>query len=66
MKKLEKNPKLPKDLGIKIGTKLEALWTKVRNEAKELIAQSENNLIIQREMLKLAKSKIDDEKKKQA
>lgn len=64
MKKLDKPQKLPKDLGIKIGTKLEALWTTVRDEALVLIKQSENNLIIQKEMLKLAKSWINAEKKK--
>jgi len=56
-------PKTPKDLGIKIGTKIEALWTRVKKEAEALIEQSENNLIIQKEMLKLAKSKIKEEQK---
>jgi len=53
----------PKDLGIKIGTKLEALWTNVKREAELLIKQSENNLIIQKELLKLANKKIKGEQK---
>ena len=52
------------DLGIKIGTKDEALWTKVKKEAEILIEQSEDNLKIQKEILKLAKSKIKEEKEK--
>lgn len=56
--------KIPKDLGLKIGTKKEALWNNVKKEALILIEQSENNLIIQKEMLKLAESKIAEEKEK--
>ena len=52
----------PEDLGVKIGTKKEKLWTDVAHEAKVLIEQSENNLIIQKEMLKLAEQKIEEEK----
>jgi len=53
-----------KDLGIKIGTKDEALWTNVKRESMVLIEQSENNLKIQKEMLKLAEQKIVEEKEK--
>ena len=56
--------KVPKDLGIKIGTPEEVLWTKVKDESKVLIKQSEDNLIIQREILKLAEAKITEEKEK--
>ena len=56
--------KVPKDLGIKIGTPEEVLWTKVKDESKVLIKQSEDNLIIQREILKLAEDKITLEKEK--
>lgn len=56
--------KEPKDLGVKIGTKKETLWTKVKKESEILIEQSEGNLIIQKEMLKLAESKIEEEKEK--
>ena len=56
-------PKEPKDLGVKIGTKTEALWTRVRDEAKTLIDNSNNNLIVQKEMLKLAEKKLSEESK---
>jgi len=56
--------KEPKDLGIKIGTHLEALWTNVKKEAENLIKGSEDNLIIQRELLKVANSKIAEEQAK--
>jgi len=51
------------DLGIKIGTKIESLWTNVAKEARILIEGSENNLIIQKEVLKLAEAKIAEEQK---
>lgn len=60
MKKL----RMPKDLGLKIGTKDQVLWENVAKEAKILIEQSENNLKIQTAMLKLAEEKIAEEKKK--
>jgi len=52
------------DLGIKIGTPDEVMWTNVLKESKVLIKQSEDNLKIQREMLKLAERKIEEEKGK--
>ena len=57
-------PKEPKDLGIKIGSQEEALWTKVKNEAEALIQQGVNNLKIQRAMLKVAEEKIAEEQAK--
>jgi hypothetical protein len=54
--------KEPKDLGVKMGSKLEVLWTKVKKEAEILIEQSEESLVIQKEMLKLADDKIANEK----
>lgn len=50
--------KQPKDLGIKIGTREESIWVRVRDESKELIKQSEDNLIIQKALLKLADENI--------
>jgi len=49
---------------VKIGTKKEKLWTDVAREAENLIHQSEQNLIIQKEILKLAEKKIAAEKEK--
>lgn len=45
-----------------MGSKLEVLWTKVKKEAEILIEQSEESLVIQKEMLKLADDKIANEK----
>ena len=46
------------DLGVKIVSREEALWTKVRDEAKGLMKNSEDNLIIQKAMLDLAEEKL--------
>ena len=56
--------KTPKDLDIKIGTKEESLWTKVKTESEGLIKQSEDNLIIQRAILNLAEERIKAESSK--
>jgi hypothetical protein len=50
------------ELDVKIGTEDEKLWTGVRDEALLLIKQSENNLKIQKELLKIAEIKIKEEK----
>jgi len=50
-------------IDVKIGTEKEALWTKVRDEAKLLIKQSKNNQIIQEAILELAEEKIKEEQK---
>lgn len=55
--------KMPKDLGLKIGTKNQVLWERVAKEARILIEQSEDNLKIQNAMLKMAEEKIEEEKK---
>ena len=55
---------MPKDLGIKIGTPSEVLWTNVLKESDILIQQSKDNLEIQEEIKKLAKSRIAEEKEK--
>ena len=54
----------PKDLKVKFGTPLEALWNKVKLESEMLIKQSENTILIHKEFLKLAKDKILLEKRK--
>ena len=57
-------PKLPKDLGIKIGTPLEVLWTTVKTQMESEIKIGENQLIVNKEMLKVAKDKILLEQRK--
>ena len=62
-----KNPQIaPKDMGIKMGTHEEVIWTKVRDEAKTLIQTSKDNMVIQKAMLTLAEENIEIEKKKYA
>ena len=56
-------PKIPKDLGIKIGTPDEVLWTNVLNNAKNEIKAAENAIKVATEVVKIAKSKIKIEKK---
>ena len=51
-----------KEIGLKIGSPLEVLWTSVKEEAEQLITQSKNNLIIQEEVLKIANKKIQENK----
>ena len=57
-------PEYKKDFGIKIGTKAQVLWTKVAKEAEILIEQSEQNIIIQKSIFRMAEKKIADEKEK--
>ena len=59
-----KKPKLPKDLGIKIGTPREVLWTNVKKNALMAIKQNKNEIEIQEELLKVAKNKILLEQRK--
>lgn len=53
-----------KDLGIKIGTKEQVIWTDVLKEAKVLKEASERNIVVQQGMIELAERKIKEEKKK--
>jgi hypothetical protein len=52
------------DLKLKIGSKDEVLWKEVAREAKVLIENHKNSLIIQKAMLALAEQKITEEQKK--
>lgn len=51
--------KMPKNLGLKVVPKEQALWENVAKEAQMLIDQSNDNLKIQTELLKVAKAKIE-------
>ena len=52
------------ELNVKIGSKEEVLWTNVAQESRILIEQSENDLVVQKALLKLAETKIAQEKEK--
>ena len=56
-------PKIPEDLGIKIGTKEEVFWTGMRDKTKEAIEQCKHEMIIQTNILKMAEELIEKEKK---
>lgn len=62
--KVPKPPKIPKDLGLKMGTKKGAVWEDVARACKVSIENCEKELLIQTEILKLAESKIAEEKNK--
>ena len=56
--------KVPKDLGLKIGTPLEVMWTNVAKNVEAEIKLSEDELIVKKELLKIAKLKIALEQKR--
>lgn len=56
--------KKPKDLGLKIGTKEEADWTRVKFNAEEEIRKSKISIILNELILKEAEKRIAEEKKK--
>ena len=53
--------KRPKDLGVVIKSKKLLLWEKVRDMATRAIEQSEDEIEIQKELLKSAELKIAEE-----
>jgi len=53
--------KRPKDLGVVIKSKKLLLWGKVRDMASRAIEQSEDEIEIQKELLKSAELKIAEE-----
>ena len=55
---------MAKDLKVKIGTEKEALWNKVKIELKIVIGRLEEDLIVNKEYLKLAEKKIKEEESK--
>ena len=59
-----KKPSEPKDLGIKIGSKEEAAWTKARDTIEEEIQASRITLVMNETLLILANEKIEEEKEK--
>ena len=56
--------KVPKDLGIKIGTKEEVFWTDVKRKMEESILMYTESLIGEKAMLKIANRRIAEEKEK--
>ena len=50
-----------KDIGLVVATKTEALWIEVRDNVKETIRGLERDLIVKKEMLKVAEKIIKRE-----
>jgi hypothetical protein len=56
--------KEPKDLGIKIGTKREAYWNRIKLGCEENISNCEEGIIADKHMLELANKIIKEEESK--
>ncbi len=56
--------KVPKDLGIKIGSKEEVFWTGVKRKMEDSILMYTESLIGEKLMLDLANKRIAEEKEK--
>ena len=56
--------KVPKDLGIKIGSKEEVFWTDLERKLENSIVQYTESLQGEKLMLELAKKRIAEEKEK--
>ena len=56
--------KVPKDLGIKIGSKEEVFWTDAKRRLENSILEYTESLIGDKAMLEIALKRIDEEKAK--
>ena len=56
--------KMPKDLGVKIGTPEEAQWTIIQKNQVETIRSSKINIAVSEVVLELANKEIAKEKEK--
>ena len=61
---MEEDIKVPKDLGIKIGSKEEVFWTDVKRKMEESILLYTESMIGEKMMLGLANRRIAEEKAK--
>ena len=52
---------MKKDIGLKVATKTEALWLEVKEATEERIKKCENDLTINKELLKTAERIIKEE-----
>ncbi len=57
-------PQIPKDLGLKVGSKDEVFWTGIKEEAEKEILASKHTIIMDEALVELAKRKIAEEKEK--
>jgi len=61
---MTEKPKVPKDLGLKMGSPLEVMWTAVLTNAKSALEQAEQTILIQKEIIVLAKRKVQEEQRR--
>ena len=61
---MKEDIKVPKDLGIKIGTKEEVFWTDIKRKMEESILMYTESLMGEKLMLELANRRIAEEKVK--
>ena len=61
---MNSKPKVPEDLGVKIGSKEQALWADVVSQTKAGLAAIERNLTVNKAMLEMAEKKEAEEKAK--
>lgn len=59
-----KTPELPKDLGLKVGTKDEAFWTEIKNKCEADNTSIARQTVINDHILELANIKIKEEEAK--
>jgi len=57
------DPKIPKDLKVKVGTPLEVLWTNVKQNVEKELEIAKNQILVNEELLKIARLKIKIEQK---
>ncbi len=62
--KSEELPAIPEDLGIKIGTKEEASWTRIKESTEENTRQNNLQNLINEQVIALAEKKIEEEQAK--
>ena len=61
---MAKDIEVPKDLGIKIGSKEEVFWTDIKRKMEESILMYTESLMGEKLMLELANKRIAEEKAK--
>ena len=64
MDEMKEDIEVPKDLGIKIGTKEEVFWTDVKRKMEDSILMYTESLLGEKLMLELAEKRIAEEKEK--
>ena len=60
----DSSAEIPEDLGIKIGSKEEAAWTKIRDDVQLMIEQGDRERMLNVGILALAEQMIEAEKLK--